>query len=166
LSDQGTVTDAGAPQWSPAGRYLAFANSAQDIVALSSDGAEALTLSDDLAPEWWPTWSPDGAEVAFTVGTPPATAYVVGVDGTNRRPMNGPPVYTGQLYWSPDGTRAIGYADCLTADTCDSVVILGVAPGVESATIAAPGNFSNGSWQPRPVPIEVGDPVSSVVSSD
>jgi len=63
-------------------------------------------LTDDPAYDGWPTWSPDGSQIAFMSdrsGNP--DIYVMNADGSNVRQLTEHPANDIWPEWSPDGTR-------------------------------------------------------------
>ena len=86
-----------------------------DIWVMDPDGTNKINLTDTEIMEWWPSWSPDGAHIAFVIVRPPdVTAqdlWVMDADGSNRRDLGLCPGVgrCGKLAWSPDGHR-IAYA--------------------------------------------------------
>jgi WD40 repeat protein len=63
-------------------------------------------LTDDPAYDGWPTWSPDGSQIAFMStrsGNP--DIYVMDADGSNLRQLTDHPANDIWPEWSPDGTR-------------------------------------------------------------
>jgi Tol biopolymer transport system component len=63
-------------------------------------------LTDDPAYDGWPTWSPDGAQIAFMSdrsGNP--DIYVMDADGGNLRQLTDHPANDIWPEWSPDGKR-------------------------------------------------------------
>ena len=113
-----------SPAWSPNGASLVFTSS-EGISAMNADGSSVRTLirhdfRDDTYKPWdmgvgKPTWSPDGARIAFEhLGDgdmQPAQIHVMGADGSGVRHLNTFP--RGTRYaesdpsWSPDGSRLV-----------------------------------------------------------
>lgn len=94
-----------------------------DIYVRQRTGEALLRITDDEAPEDYPTWSPDGSTVAFIRGSGPQSLCTV--------PALGGPVRTlldsvGALYglsWSPDG-REIAYAHADTVGGLAGIFLL------------------------------------------
>jgi hypothetical protein len=87
------------PAWSPDGRQIAFVSDRDDpdpskcatrkptcnteIYVMNADGSGLLRLTNHPTPDWHPTWSPDGQQIAFTSerdGRP--EIYMMNVDGS------------------------------------------------------------------------------------
>jgi Tol biopolymer transport system component len=96
------------PDWSPRRHEIAYAH--DNLYVARADGRSRRRIGLPFAPTT-PSWSPDGARIAF-VGEPdlggPAAVYVVNRDGSGlRRLARADPV---QPQWSPDGAW-IGFSD-------------------------------------------------------
>jgi Tol biopolymer transport system component len=108
--------------WSPDGRRLAFGREASPRVVGSQEGRNSRILvlgpnrastnisdaPDSFPGDGYPSWSPDGASIAFTdvpwrFGRP--SLWVMGDDGSDRRLLV---QQAGEASWSPDG-RLIAY---------------------------------------------------------
>ena len=77
-----------------------------DIYVMNADGSNVQRLTDDPAYDAWPTWSPDGSQIAFMSdrsGNP--DIYVMNADGSNVRQLTDHPANDIWPEWSPDGTR-------------------------------------------------------------
>ena len=82
-----------------------------DIWVMDPDGTNKVNLTRTPIMEWLPSWSPDGAYIAFVIVRPPdVTAqdlWVMDADGSNRRDLGlcDGVGRCGKLAWSPDGRR-------------------------------------------------------------
>ncbi|MGD9049978.1 MAG: hypothetical protein PVF77_18135, partial [Anaerolineae bacterium] len=98
------------------GQVIAFTSDRADgegdiYVMAVPDSAEQGTpspqrLTDDPAYDAWPTWSPDGSQIAFMStrsGNP--DIYVMNADGSNVRQLTDHPANDIWPEWSPDGAR-------------------------------------------------------------
>jgi len=107
----GTAEDVG-PAYSPDGVEIAFSSNRSgtwEIHALAPATGEIvkLTALGDPHGQGWPTWSPDGALIAFeSIGVEGSRdIYVANSDGTGVRNITNSPKYEGAPAWSPDGER-------------------------------------------------------------
>jgi TolB protein len=66
------------------------------LCIINEDGSHQYCLTEAS----FPTWSPDGQQIAFVYDW---TVYAIGVDGSNLRRIATTEVVTENLYWSPDG---------------------------------------------------------------
>ena len=104
--------------WSPDGQAIAFTAGSwgraglahTEIRITAANGAAVRTLSfSGLTSVFEPTWSPDGAQLAFTGWNRPAhtlSIYVINADGTGSRRLARPPspMWDANPDWSPDGS--------------------------------------------------------------
>ena len=96
------------PAAAPAGR-IAFvstrtADGNPDIFSADLGGERALNLTNAPAPDRSPTWSPDGAQLAFASRRERNwDLFVMLADGSGLRRLTDDPAYDGEPAWSPDG---------------------------------------------------------------
>jgi TolB protein len=98
-----------APDWSPAGGRLVYADE-MGLRVQSADGAVSYLITDD-GQDTSPLWSPDGTRIAFVRRQHDHwELYVVDADGRNLRRLtdtprkpNGEVAHSVSPAWSPDG---------------------------------------------------------------
>jgi TolB protein len=75
---------------------------------MNADGSDQVNLTDHLASDYSPAWSPDGSKIAFASDRAGGTAndiYVMNADGTDVRRITSSKAIEEYPTWSPDGTR-------------------------------------------------------------
>jgi Tol biopolymer transport system component len=114
------------PAWSPGGRWIAFArdvprngNDRLWLYRMRGDGTRLRRLTGEPAPAFqqtldsMPSWSPNGARIAFTRATSPAASlawiYRVRADGSEEERLSDGYVFDFSPAWSPSG-GTIAYA--------------------------------------------------------
>ncbi len=112
--DKGTWITTGsyyrlAPDVSPDGRRLVFRSGfpQEDLYISGADGSDPRQLTDDVARDLEPRWSPDGTRIAFYSDRGGnLQIWSIDADGGHARPLTENPggrvVYP---VWSPDGSR-------------------------------------------------------------
>ena len=137
-----------APRWSPDGRQLAFVRSIEkdgksqpaQIYVLGLNGGEAQPITDLARDAGNPTWSPDGAGIAFDSRTGPESPKVDGRDNDVR-------VITRAVY------RANGNPTYVDDEHHSHIFVvpLGTAPGEKAAPMQiTDGEFDESgiTWAP------------------
>jgi Tol biopolymer transport system component len=102
------------PVISPDGRKIVFTvgdiseGSTSPLWIVNSDGSGLKQLTFDGANDMRPTWSPDGARIAF-VSTRDGNAeiYVMNADGTGQTNITNDTTDDDTPTWSPDGTKIL-----------------------------------------------------------
>ena len=79
-----------------------------EIYTMNSDGRHQTRLTFNEGMDIWPTWSPNGQQIAFHSyrhGETNPDIYVMDADGSNLRNLTRHPAYDGHPHWHPDGKR-------------------------------------------------------------
>lgn len=110
--------DAIQPDWSPHGYRIAYwglqRGGQRDIWTVGTDGSQPVAVTDDLALDWNPAWSPDGTELYFISDRGGSmNVWRVAIDertGKTRgapQPFTMPASYIRFLRWAANGRRFI-----------------------------------------------------------
>ena len=102
-----------------AGRWVNFSRDAQWVAYTTApqetlwrsraDGSEPVQLTSTSLHAFQPSWSPDGARIAFSGGSDGQTSrvYVIPFAGGVPEPLTVPPFIEGDASWSPDGNSLV-----------------------------------------------------------
>ena len=99
------------PAWSPDGRQIVFASSADtyaptDLYVIDMDGRNLRRLTDFPGGEFSPAWSPDGRRIAFvSYRLNNLDISVMDADGSHVRQLTDSPLIDDSPAWSPDGRQ-------------------------------------------------------------
>lgn len=154
-----TWTDeVGSLSWSPLGDKLAAAlrtceadECRFDVYTLGSDGSGLVDLTPDLADDRNPSWSPDGARIAFeSTRNGGSDIYTIAPDGTNLQQLT-PFGNATDPDWSPDGLK-VAFVRAGTIYTIRQ-------NGTQGGEGGAPG--ANPTWSPDGTQIVVSKAASS-----
>ena len=158
--------------WAPDGKRLAFLapgkgpvtrrpGLAFDVYVINADGTGESNISDSPEEEYWPSWSPDGARIAFarasttvdctseTANLPrpcASTFVVVDPDGSHPITLTGALVNSDPPVWSPDGTRLLGNVWNPDTESNDVIAVFDPAGRATPTTIPVAG-VTRVSWQ-------------------
>jgi Tol biopolymer transport system component len=123
LTDDGA--DEGSPRWSPNGASITYVkmeyfsnqdlieNPTWDIYVMNIDGTHQMQLTKDPSNELEPSWSPDGAKIAFMSDRNGENfdIYVMNADGSNVKQLTDDSANEFGPVWSPDGTQVVFNSD-------------------------------------------------------
>jgi Tol biopolymer transport system component len=152
---QETLPEIGSLSWSPDGTRFAFdagahfvvepARPSTNIYVVNSDGTNTTKLTQDSIDVYngYPTWSPDGSQIAYQSNrTDPngghSRNWVMNADGSNQRKITEMHNTSNPLFyydlepaWSPDGTKILfvgsrdfnGTRDCFNVNCLEMFVV-------------------------------------------
>ena len=115
-----------------------------EIYTMDTDGSGLKRVTQSPENDLWPSWSPDGKQIAFEESD---RIYVINADGTGRRPLTltAPGRLDRRPSWSPDGSKILfvstlsGNADLYTMNP----------DGTDQRPLTSnPGVDTSPSWSP------------------
>jgi len=111
---------------SPDGRWVALYNlheRQQDIFVMRADGTDLSRLTDDLARDWFPRFTPDGTALTFISNKGGKyQGWSIRLDGSNRTQLTAvPDAEVDSAMFAPDGKRIV-------ATLADGATLIGSAP--------------------------------------
>jgi hypothetical protein len=154
------------PDWSPRGTRILFTayfnrdtpNQTSFIMTSDPDGSNVRPVISLQNAQYYignPKWSPDGTQIAFTLGSPGrgGSLYLMSADGTDvRRALEHPGWDDIDPAWSPDGGRlafASGRYSGSTMATKHDIWLLDIAQGVAGTVIIDEGrDLRRPCWSP------------------
>ena len=108
------------PAWSPDGKQIAFMSDRDghvddrhgspnyEIYVMDADGGNPQNLTNDPSGDLYPSWSPDGKQIAFVSERDGNfEIYVMDADGGNPQNLTNNPLNDRDPSWSPDGERIV-----------------------------------------------------------
>jgi Tol biopolymer transport system component len=126
------------PDWNAAGTRIAYSKCGRgqlsncDIWVMNADGSEKTRLTETTdssnpsvpnVQETWPTWSPDGTQIAYTSNAEDVfqDIWVMDADGKNQTRLTMNEAFDAFPEWSPDGTKIAFTSD---RDVVDDIWVM------------------------------------------
>ncbi|HEY0101813.1 MAG TPA: S8 family serine peptidase [Pyrinomonadaceae bacterium] len=121
-----------------------------EIYSINPDGSEETRLTvHDYSDDYWPEYSPDGTQIAFTSGRGDDLyyqIYVMNADGTNvRRITSNQTGHNAESAWSPDG-KQIAFRSSRDGDW--EIYVINVDGTNERRLTNSPGADIDPTWSP------------------
>lgn len=116
-----------------------------EIYVMEPNGRNQTRLTNNSAEDVQPSWSPDGAHIAFVSsrdGDP--EIYVMNADGTDQRRITTNPGWDFEPTWSPDGTK-IAF-ERLTQNYSSQIFVMN-ADGSNVVQLTQTSSSINDSWR-------------------
>jgi Tol biopolymer transport system component len=156
--DTSRITDTrrreGLVDWNAEGTMLAFLRcgigkfSNCDIWSMNADGGGQTRLTTtEVAQETWPTWSPDGTQIAFTSNELDdfQDIWVMDADGSDPTRLTSTIGFDAFPEWSPDGTKIVFDSD---RSAIDDIWVIDADGGNPTRLTAGPKVDEYPDWSP------------------
>src|SRR5919204_4329703 len=146
------------PAWSPDGSQIAFGSSGHDatpgafvgrafidVIDADGSGLHAVTDPPGSSEDSWPTWSPDGSELAFVRTSEDAGSqiFTTSVGGAAATRLSSSPGDKSHPSWSPDGSTIVFQA---TEHGSSQILAIPAAGGDPTQLTQTSGNSTNPVW--------------------
>ena len=131
---------------------------AYEIYVMDTDGGNQRNLTNNLADDRSPSWSPDGKRIVFTSMKNGGNRdiYVMDTDGHNQRNLTNHPDADWHPVWSPDGKR-IAFVSNRTKDLNRDIYVMDADGSNPRNLTNHPNDDENPAWY---------NPVLSVAPAD
>ncbi len=155
------VADGFAGKWSPDGTRIIYSSDKtgnQEIYTSNPDGTDEIQITYTDTDESYPSWSPDGTQIAFIISSGLWNSdasvltfeiYVMNADGSDWRQLTDNDALDGNPRWSPDGSQLLFASDRADAGHFDIYVMNADGTNVRQVTHTPAGTTAiNPIWVP------------------
>ncbi|WP_436523582.1 hypothetical protein [Actinoplanes sp. HUAS TT8] len=157
-----TAQVASHPVVSPDGTKVAYAmtrdaqGSARDLWVVGVSGGTPQRVTDGTGDNYWPSWSPDGTELAFEgkIGSDVPQVWCIAVAGGAPRFVTALPGGAGEPSWNPDAGRGLIAWTAAPASTTDRKVHISSLDGTnDRLMLNAAWESHQPAWSPDGVTV-------------
>jgi Tol biopolymer transport system component/putative intracellular protease/amidase len=121
-----------------------------EIYRMNTDGSDLRQLTDNTKWDGFPTWSPDGSQIAYYqyVDKKNWVIMVMEADGSNPRKLTDNGTCDGAPYWSPDGKRIAYSSDADCTGEHREIYVMGADGGSPHNLTRNDADDMSSSWSP------------------
>jgi len=123
--------------------FETFRDGNREIYVVKVDGSGVLNLTNNLASDGFPVWSPDGTKLAFHRN---GEIYAMNADGSGQLNLTHNPAFDCCAVWSPDGTKLAFYTN---RDGNGEIYVMNAdGSGLRNLTNSSAEDDTPAAWSP------------------